>query len=140
MAGTLSLCLSLFTPSPSIFHSSSTIFLVIVCLFPFLQRYFTLGYLNKHEGHVLLAWAETFSELGRQKAKKNAWSGESYTLEQATIVNINTQQMELQVTVQERGKPKAVDTVTVDLGKFICLANDKTILIHVLTRIQNERC
>jgi hypothetical protein len=75
-----------------------------------------LGYLNKHEGDVLLAVAETFSELGKIKAKKNGWSGGSYKLEEAKIVDINPQRMELDVTVEERSKPKAVERVTIDLG------------------------
>ncbi len=80
-----------------------------------------MGYLNKHESDVLLAFAETFSELGSRKAKKNAWSGESYTLEQATIVNIDTQKMDLEVTVQERSKPKTIEKVSVDLGESMLL-------------------
>jgi RAB protein geranylgeranyltransferase component A len=76
-----------------------------------------MGYLNKHEGDVLLAFAETFSELGREKAKKNAWSGGSYVLEEAKIVGIDgTKQIKLEVTVQERGKQSKMERVTVDLG------------------------
>lgn len=67
----------------------------------------------------MLALAENFSELGRIKAKKNGWSGGSYTLEKATIVAIDTKQMELEVTVQERSKPQSVEKVTIDLGKCV---------------------
>lgn len=76
-----------------------------------------MGYLNKHETNVLLAFAEIFSELGKLKAKKNAWSGESYNLEHAKIVDIDTEKMVLEVTVQERSKPSKVETVSIDLGE-----------------------
>ena len=47
------------------------------------QLDFMLGYLNKHHRIFLTKLAETFSELGVEKAKKNAWSGGSYTVSSA---------------------------------------------------------
>lgn len=75
-----------------------------------------MGYLNKHHEDALRAFAETFSELGVEQAKKNAWSGGSYKIESAKIVDINLQQFELEVSIQERVK-QSVKRVTVDLGK-----------------------
>jgi hypothetical protein len=85
------------------------------------QLDFTLGYLNKHHTDVLVAIADTFSELGVEKAKKNAWSGGSYKIESAKIVDINTEKMELDVSIQERGKDLREERVEVELGKtFDC--------------------
>jgi hypothetical protein len=75
-----------------------------------------MGYLNKHHTDVLISFAETFSELGKEKANRNAWSGGSYKIESAKIVEINSDDMELEVTVQERGKNPKVERVKVDLG------------------------
>jgi hypothetical protein len=82
---------------------------------------FTMGYLNKHHTDVLVSFAETFSELGKEKANRNAWSGGSYMIERAEIVEINSEGMELEVTVQERGKNPKVERVKVDLGASYCL-------------------
>jgi adenylate kinase len=79
------------------------------------QADFTMGYLNKHHSEMLRAFAETFSELGVQQQKKNAWSGESYMIEQAKIVGIDLDRMQLEVTVQERGKAPQLELVSVDL-------------------------
>lgn len=66
----------------------------------------------------MLAFAETFSELGSIKLKKNGWSGGSYKLEEAKIVAIDSQKLDLEVTVQERSKPAAVEAVSVNLGEY----------------------
>jgi hypothetical protein len=76
---------------------------------------FTMGYLNKHHSEMLRMFAETFSELGVQQQKKNAWSGESYMIEQAKIVGIDLDRMQLEVTVQERGKAPKLELVNVEL-------------------------
>ena len=71
------------------------------------QLDFVLGYLNKHHSDLLVSFVETFSELGKEKAKRNAWSGGSYTIQQATIVDIDTSQLVLDVVVEQRNqKPK----------------------------------
>jgi hypothetical protein len=77
-----------------------------------------LGYLNKHEGDAMLALVEHFSELGKIKAKKNGWSGGSYVLESATVIDINPYSMQLDVNVQERSKPPVVERVTIALGTY----------------------
>jgi len=80
------------------------------------QLDFILGYLNKHHGNVFVSFAETFSKLGAEKAKKNAWSGGSYMILSATIVDINTESFELDVEIQERSKESTVKRVVIELG------------------------
>jgi hypothetical protein len=88
------------------------------------QLDFTLGYLNKHHTDVLVAFVECFSELGVVKSKKNAWSGGSYKIESARIVDINTEMMKLDVSVQERGKDAREETVQIELGTSIRIQFD----------------
>ena len=78
---------------------------------------FTCGYLNKHHSDVILKFAETFSELGTQKAKKNAWSGGSYVLESAKLVDIDPEgtTMKLEATIKERKSEPRQETVSVAL-------------------------
>lgn len=79
------------------------------------QLDFTMGYLNKHHSDVLLSFAETLSELGKEKARLNAWSGGACKILSAKIVDINSDDMELEVEVQKR-KKETVENVKVDLG------------------------
>jgi hypothetical protein len=82
------------------------------------QLDFAMGYLNKHHGDTLRAFAETFSELGVEQAKRNAWSGGSYTIQASKMVNINVQQFELEVSIQLRNKKEpTIQRVVVDLGR-----------------------
>jgi hypothetical protein len=84
------------------------------------QLDFTMGYLNKHHGDTLQAFAETFSELGVEQAKRNAWSGGSYTIQAAKMVNINVQQFELEVSIQLRNKKEpTIERVVVNLGRML---------------------
>ena len=79
-----------------------------------------MGYLNKHHTDVLTAFAETFSELGAIQTKRNSYSGGSYKIVEAKIVSIDypSKQMELEVTVNERGKKEpTIQQVPVSLGK-----------------------
>ena len=81
-----------------------------------------MGYLNKHHTDVLTAFAETFSELGALQTKRNSYSGGSYKIVAAKIVSIDypTKQMELEVTVNERGKKEpTIQQVPVSLGKYL---------------------
>jgi hypothetical protein len=81
------------------------------------QLDFTCGYLNKHHRDVLVAFAETLSSLGEIKSKRNSWSGGSYKIESATLVDINTLYFTLEVGVKERNKDVQLERVTVNLGK-----------------------
>ncbi len=83
------------------------------------QLDFVLGYLNKHHSKVLTKFAETFSELGIEKAKKNAWSGNAYSILSAKIVGIDTRSFQLEVEVKERREGTITKTVEVDLGECL---------------------
>ena len=82
------------------------------------QLDFTLGYLNKHHEVMLTKFAEVFSPLGAEKAKKNAWSGGSFKILSATIVSIDTQILELDVEVQERKMGSKTKRVEIELGEL----------------------
>jgi len=84
------------------------------------QLDFFLGYLNKHQGDVLTKFAEIFSQLGVEKSKKNAWSGGSYKILSAKIVDIDTESFELDVEIKERGKDSKVKHVAIDFGESYC--------------------
>ena len=76
-----------------------------------------LGYLNKHHGKDLLPkLVETFSQIGLEKAKKNAWSGGSYVIISASIIDINSDCLKLDVQIQERSILKKAKQVTIELG------------------------
>lgn len=79
------------------------------------QQDFVLGYLNKHHVDMLTKCAETFSQLGVEKAKKNAWSGGAYKILSATIVGIDTHSFTLDVETQERNKESKEKNVVIDL-------------------------
>jgi hypothetical protein len=66
-----------------------------------------------------VAFAETFSELGKEKAKKNAWSGGSFAIEEAKLMSIDPEgtTLEIEATVKER-KSSRVERVSIDLGTF----------------------
>lgn len=57
--------------------------------------------MNKHEGDALVSFAETFSELGKIKREKNAFTGGSYMIESAEITKIDQTEMTLQVVVKQ---------------------------------------
>ena len=69
------------------------------------QLEFVLGYLNKHHSDVLKVFAEAFSPLGLEMLRANTASGGYMKVEEARAVNIDTEQMELAVDIQIRGKP-----------------------------------
>ena len=80
------------------------------------QLDFCMGYLNKHHTDLLILFAEVYSDLGRIKVKKNAFSGGSYKIDNAKIVNIDNDNIYLDVTINERGKVSNVeDQVVVSL-------------------------
>jgi hypothetical protein len=86
------------------------------------QLDFTLGYLNKHHGDLLAQFAKAFSSVGTEAAKKNGWSGGSYVIEKSEIVGIDTEAIELEVTIQKRGESKpTIESVSVELGAFFTL-------------------
>ena len=68
------------------------------------QLDFTLGYLNKHHKDVLAEFAKAFSDVGTAMAKANAFSGGSFVIESSKIVSIDTDSLELKVSIDRRGK------------------------------------
>ena len=101
------------------------------------QLDFVLGYLNKHHSDVLTKFAETFSELGIEKAKKNAWSGNAYSILSAKIVGIDTKSFQLEVEVKQRREGTITKEVEVDLGESIisvCKARN----IYLKTRMVSD--
>mmetsp|Transcript_27964 Transcript_27964/g.32042 ORF Transcript_27964/g.32042 Transcript_27964/m.32042 type:complete len:564 (-) Transcript_27964:192-1883(-) len=52
------------------------------------QLDFTMGYLNKHHRDALRAFAEVFTPLGIIQAKKNAFSGGTYEIVDASVTGI----------------------------------------------------
>jgi len=85
---------------------------------------FTMGYLNKHHREVLTKFAIAFTPLGVLQAKKNAFSGGSFTIQDATVVDIwypkgppqqgdvscSSSYLELEVTVNIRGAKDPIQT------------------------------
>lgn len=78
------------------------------------QLDFVLGYMNKHHGDLLVKIAETFSEVGAEKKRKNALMMNSYQIVSAKIVAIDTKSFELEVEINQRKKSFS-KTVEVDL-------------------------
>ena len=68
------------------------------------QADFTIGYLNKHHGDLLTSFAIAFSELGAEMAKRNRYSGGSYKILDATLIEVSPDTISLDVTVKEREK------------------------------------
>ncbi|KAL7555210.1 hypothetical protein ACHAWF_018856 [Thalassiosira exigua] len=79
------------------------------------QLQFCKAYLNEHhKSDVLVPFVNAFSDLGATSVKKNMWMGGSYSIVDAEVVDITSDALELEATVQEGGKPKKT-TVTVGL-------------------------
>ena len=83
-----------------------------------------MGYLNKHHGSTLLpALVVAFTNLGREQAKRNAWSGGSYKITGAELEDIvredGSWHLLFDVSIQERGKSERVESVRMSVGKCI---------------------
>ena len=74
-----------------------------------------MGYLNKHHGSTLIKFADAFSELGSEMAKANTWSGDSFTIQKATLVDLNEKEFVLDVMVEKRGKGASQEQVRIAL-------------------------
>ncbi|GKY92092.1 hypothetical protein MPSEU_000180600 [Mayamaea pseudoterrestris] len=77
---------------------------------------FCRGYLNKHHADFLLKIVEFFSPLGAEMANANVWSGSSYILEDAKIIDLSCDQMHLQVNIVRRNKERTTETVLIDMN------------------------
>jgi adenylate kinase len=68
------------------------------------QLDFTIGYLNKHHSDMLTTFADAYTVLGEEAAKRNKFSGGSFKILDAKIVGLDNEKVELEVTVQDRNK------------------------------------
>jgi hypothetical protein len=67
------------------------------------QRDFVLGYLNQHHTAFLMALVTAFSDMGTEMAHANVWSGGSYTIPSAALVDVTATDVTLEATIQRRG-------------------------------------
>ena len=68
------------------------------------QGDFIKGYLNKHHKDLLTSFATAFTELGVEQVKKNRWSGGSFKITEAELVDVSGDAIALDVTVKERNE------------------------------------
>ena len=68
------------------------------------QRTFVMGYINQHHRSTFnIPMVTTFSPVGIEMAKANVWSGGSYVIVDAVLVNVSViRGMEWNVTIQRR--------------------------------------
>ena len=67
-----------------------------------------VGYLNSEHGgeaSTLLAWSISATEIGRTAARKNAWSRGSWVPRSARALSLSHSSLDLEVEIEERGKP-----------------------------------
>ena len=70
-----------------------------------LQLEFCKAYLNEHhKSDVLLPFTRAFSELGATSVQKNMWMGGSFSIVDAEITDITSEEIHVVATVQERQK------------------------------------
>ena len=72
------------------------------------QLDFTMGYLNKHHKDMLTTFVDVYTDLGSEAAKRNVFSGGSFKIQDARIVHIDSDNLELEVTVKDRNKPEPI--------------------------------
>lgn len=82
------------------------------------QVEFTVGYLNKHHGDMLTTFADIYTDLGAEAAKRNKFSGGSFKIQEAKLVGLDSSgALALQVTCKDRNKPEPiVERTTVSLN------------------------
>ena len=80
------------------------------------QLDFTMGYLNKHHGDMLTTFADAYTALGEEAAKRNKFSGGSFKIIGAKIVDIDLEKLKLEVTIKDRSKSEPlIETTSVPL-------------------------
>lgn len=79
------------------------------------QLDFTMGYLNKHHSDLLTKFTLAFTEIGKEMKRKNAFSGGSFIVESAKLVDITRENLTIDVTLHERGKDKSLRRVAINL-------------------------
>eukprot|EP00542_Grammatophora_oceanica_P010650 CAMPEP_0194041438 /NCGR_PEP_ID=MMETSP0009_2-20130614/13349_1 /TAXON_ID=210454 /ORGANISM="Grammatophora oceanica, Strain CCMP 410" /LENGTH=541 /DNA_ID=CAMNT_0038684951 /DNA_START=15 /DNA_END=1640 /DNA_ORIENTATION=+ len=79
------------------------------------QKDFTMGYLNKHHRSTLLEFVQVFTEIGGKVRKRNTFSGGSYKLLDAKVLDISLDEgrLTLEVTAKDRSEADPVVEQTV---------------------------
>ena len=72
------------------------------------QLDFFMGYLNKHHRDLLQTFAEAYSDLGATAAQRNVFSGGSYKFVDAAITNLHNNELNLEVTINDRNQREPV--------------------------------
>ena len=80
---------------------------------------FISGYLNKHHGDLLVAFAKVFTSLGHEEARRNAFSGGSYRIRKARVTNLPRQgnKLGLEVTITIRSQGDSIENVEMFFGE-----------------------
>lgn len=79
------------------------------------QTDFTMGYINKHHSDILKKLCLTFTPIGSIQKQKNAFSGGSYVLHEAKLIDIDLQKLVLKITVKKRNNEEEIQTVDLPL-------------------------
>ncbi|KAL3794807.1 hypothetical protein ACHAW5_005228 [Stephanodiscus triporus] len=79
------------------------------------QLEFCKAYLNEHhKSDVLLPFTRAFSELGATSVQKNMWMGGSYSIVDAEVTDITSEEIHIVATVQE-GRQSTNESVVISL-------------------------
>ncbi len=68
------------------------------------QLVFTMGYRNKDHSDMLTTFAYVYTALGKEAVKCNKFSGGSFKIIGAKIVDINLEKLKLEVTIKDCNK------------------------------------
>ena len=69
-------------------------------------------FLNEYLGDEMLGWVLMHTELGKEAARKNAWSARSWVPKTARIEALTGRSLTVRVGVQERGKAEPTNLIT----------------------------
>eukprot|EP00594_Rhizosolenia_setigera_P007825 CAMPEP_0178968908 /NCGR_PEP_ID=MMETSP0789-20121207/18532_1 /TAXON_ID=3005 /ORGANISM="Rhizosolenia setigera, Strain CCMP 1694" /LENGTH=454 /DNA_ID=CAMNT_0020654923 /DNA_START=231 /DNA_END=1595 /DNA_ORIENTATION=- len=74
-----------------------------------------MGYINKHHSDILKKLCLTFTPIGSIQKQKNAFSGGSYVLHEAKLIDFDLQKLVLKITVKKRNNEEEIQTVDLPL-------------------------
>ena len=69
------------------------------------QRDFFMGYINQHHSDLLTEFTLAFTELGPLTRRKNAFSGGSFSVKDARMIDVSRDSFVVEVDIHERNKP-----------------------------------
>jgi hypothetical protein len=91
-----------------------------------LQLEFCKAYLNEHhKSDVLLPFTRAFSELGATSVQKNMWMGGSYSIVDAEVTDITSEEIHIVATIHE-GRQSTNESVVISLDSDPVSAMSKT--------------